>query len=108
MGIQGTDVAKEASGDRPARRHFRHHRARRVREGRRIYDNLRRFVRYVPTTNSAEVWTIFLAPFLGLPVPLLPIQILWINLVTDGLLRPRVRRGACRTQSDAAAATPAR
>lgn len=56
-----------------------------VREGRRIYDNLRRFVRYQLTTNSAEIWTLFLAPFLGLPVPLLPIQILWINLVTDGL-----------------------
>jgi Ca2+-transporting ATPase len=56
-----------------------------VREGRRIYDNLRRFVRYVLTTNSAEIWIIFLAPFLGLPVPLLPIQILWINLVSDGL-----------------------
>jgi Ca2+-transporting ATPase len=37
------------------------------------------------TTNSAEVWTLFLAPFLGLPLPLLPVQILWINLVTDGL-----------------------
>ena len=56
-----------------------------VREGRRIYDNLRRFIRYVLTTNSGEIWTIFLAPFLGLPMPLLPIQILWINLVTDGL-----------------------
>jgi Ca2+-transporting ATPase len=56
-----------------------------VREGRRIYDNLRRFVRFVLTTNSGEMWTIFLAPFLGLPIPLLPIQILWINLVTDGL-----------------------
>ena len=56
-----------------------------VREGRRIYDNLRRFIRYVLTTNSGEIWTIFLAPFIGLPVPLLPIQILWINLVTDGL-----------------------
>jgi Ca2+-transporting ATPase len=56
-----------------------------VREGRRIYDNLRRFIRYVLTTNSGEIWTIFLAPFLGLPVPLVPIQILWINLLTDGL-----------------------
>lgn len=56
-----------------------------VREGRKIYDNMRRFVKYAVTTNSAEIWTIFLAPFLGLPIPLLPIQILWINLVTDGL-----------------------
>jgi Ca2+-transporting ATPase len=56
-----------------------------VREGRRIYDNLRRFIRYVLTTNAGEILTIFLAPFLGLPIPLLPIQILWINLVTDGL-----------------------
>ena len=42
-------------------------------------------MRYAVTTNSAEVWIIFLAPFLGLPIPLLPIHILWINLVTDGL-----------------------
>ena len=56
-----------------------------VREGRKIYDNSRRFVKYALTTNSAEVWTIFLAPILGFPIPLLPIHILWINLVTDGL-----------------------
>ncbi|HEY4645063.1 MAG TPA: cation-translocating P-type ATPase [Steroidobacteraceae bacterium] len=84
MGIEGTDVAKEASDIVLLDDNFASI-VRAVREGRRIYDNLRRFVRYVLTTNSAEIWTIFLAPFLGLPVPLLPIQILWINLVSDGL-----------------------
>jgi len=84
MGRSGTEVSKEAADMILLDDHFATI-VKAVRGGRRIYDNIRRFVKYVMTCNSAEIWTIFLAPFLGLPMPLLPIHILWINLVTDGL-----------------------
>lgn len=84
MGKGGTDVAREAARMVLLDDNFATI-VNAVRYGRRLYDNIRKFVRYAVTTNSAEVLTIFLAPFLGLPIPLLPTHILWINLVTDGL-----------------------
>ncbi|MDD5029041.1 MAG: cation-translocating P-type ATPase [Rhodoferax sp.] len=84
MGLGGTDVARQAASLVLLDDNFATI-VRAVREGRRIYDNIRKFVRYAMTGNSGEIWTIFLAPLLLLPIPLLPIHILWVNLVTDGL-----------------------
>ena len=84
MGLIGTDVAKEASDIILTDDNFASI-VNAIEEGRTIFDNIRKFVNYLLSSNLAEILVIFLALLLGLPLPLTVLQILWINLVTDGL-----------------------
>lgn len=84
MGITGTDVSKEASSMILLDDNFATI-VRAAKEGRLVYDNILKFIKYSMTSNAGTLWAIFLAPFFGLPLPLLPLQILWMNLLTDSL-----------------------
>ncbi|MCD1257912.1 calcium-translocating P-type ATPase, SERCA-type [Paenibacillus athensensis] len=97
MGITGTDVSKEASALVLSDDNFSTIVAA-IEEGRGIYENIRKFIRYLLASNVGEIMTMFIAMMAGLPLPLVPIQILWVNLVTDGL--PAMALGVDQAEKD--------
>ncbi len=103
MGKSGTDVAKEAATVVLTDDNFATIVAA-VEEGRTIYSNIRKFIRYLLSCNLGEILLMGCASFMGMPVPLLPIQILWVNLVTDGL--PALALGMCKGEKNAMVSPP--
>ncbi|UAC49341.1 calcium-translocating P-type ATPase, SERCA-type [Bacillus aquiflavi] len=97
MGITGTDVAKEASSLVLLDDNFATIKSA-IKEGRNIYENIRKFVRYLLASNVGEILVMLFAMILAFPLPLVPIQILWVNLVTDGL--PAMALGLDKPEGD--------
>ena len=97
MGITGTDVAKEASSLILVDDNFATIKSA-IKEGRNIYENIRKFIRYLLASNVGEILVMFFAMLIGLPLPLVPIQILFVNLVTDGL--PAMALGLDKPEDD--------
>ncbi|WZY01122.1 calcium-translocating P-type ATPase, SERCA-type [Bacillus sp. FSL W7-1360] len=97
MGVTGTDVAKESSALVLADDNFLTIKEA-IKEGRNIYENIRKFIRYMLASNVGEILVMLFAMMLGMPLPLVAIQILWINLVTDGL--PAVALGMDQAEGD--------
>ncbi|MFD2682888.1 cation-translocating P-type ATPase [Bacillus seohaeanensis] len=97
MGVTGTDVAKESSSLVLLDDNFATIKAA-IQEGRNIYENIRKFIRYLLASNVGEILVMLFAMILALPLPLVPIQILWVNLVTDGL--PAMALGLDKPEED--------
>lgn len=103
MGITGTDVAKEASSLILLDDNFATIKSA-IKEGRNIYENIRKFVRYLLASNVGEILVMLFAMIMALPLPLVPIQILWVNLVTDGL--PAMALGLDRPEENVMKRSP--
>ncbi len=105
MGITGTDVTKEASDMVLTDDNFASI-VNAVEEGRGIYDNIQEFVHYLLSCNASEIALVLFAAVIGWPVPLIPIQLLWINLITDGIPALALAMEKPAARCDAASAAP--